>query len=134
MELECQLAVAGILGIGAPAVLVDPGDHPMITILETDVDAVDMRGRGQGAIQQVAALFGAEIAGIGGSQFGDKAQRAFGVVDQILGAFNAGLAGLRDRFVQDRYDAGRILVVIIDQDENEDGNAEADEQQRHDQA
>ena len=76
-------------GIAAPAVLVDPGDHPMITILETDGDIVDMRGRGEGAIQQIAALFGSEIAGIGGGQFGDKAQRAFGVVDQILGAFNA---------------------------------------------
>jgi len=93
-------------GIGAPAVLVDPGDHPMITILETDVNGVDMGGRGQGAIQQIAALFGTEIAGIGGGQLGDKAQRAFGVVDQILGAFNAGLAGLCDRFVQDRYNAG----------------------------
>jgi hypothetical protein len=82
----------------------------MIAILETDGDTVDMRGRGEGAIQQIAALFGTEVAGIGGGQFGDKAQRAFGVVDQILGAFNAGLAGLCDRFVQDRYDAVRILL------------------------
>ena len=82
-----------------------------------------MRGRGQGPIQQVAALLGAEIAGIDGGHLGEKAQRAFGVVDQILGAFHAGLAGLRDRFVQDRYHAGRVLVVIVDQDENENGNA-----------
>jgi len=73
----------------------------MITILETDVDSVDIRGRRQGAIQQIAALLGTEIAGIGGGQFGEKAQRAFGILDQILGAFNAGLAGLRDRVVED---------------------------------
>jgi len=78
-------------------------------------------------------LFGAEIARVDGGHFGEKAQRAFGAVDEILGAFNAGLAGPRDRFIQDRYNAGRVLVVVIDLDENEDGNAHADEQQRHDQ-
>ena len=78
----------------------------MITILETDIDSVDMSGRRQGAIQQISTLLGTEITGIIGGQFSEKAQRAFGVVDQILGAFNAGLAGLRDRLVQDRYDAG----------------------------
>ena len=32
------------------------------------------------------------------------------------------------------HHAGRIPVVIVDQDENKNGNTEADEQQRHDQA
>ncbi len=40
---------------------------------------------------------------------------------------------MRDRIIQDRHHPGRILVVIVDQDENENGYAEADEQQGHDQ-
>jgi hypothetical protein len=48
----------------------------------------------------------AEIAGIGACYFGEKAQRAFRVLNQILGALDAGLTGLRDRVVQDRHHAG----------------------------
>ena len=53
----------------------------MIAILEADIDGVDMRGRSQGAVQQIIALLGAEITGIGGRHLGEKAQRAFGAVD-----------------------------------------------------
>src|ERR1700733_7276396 len=118
--------------VATPAVLVDPGDDPMIAILEADIDGVDMRSRDQRAVQEIIALLSAEIAGIRGSYLGEKAQRGFSAVDQILGALDAGPGGLRDRIVQDRHHAGRISVVIVDQDENENGNAEADEQQRHD--
>ncbi len=119
--------------VATSAVLVNAGDDPMIAILEADIDGVDMRGRGQRAVQQIIALLGAEIAGIRGSHLGEKAQRGFSAVDQVLGALDAGPAGLRDRIVQDRHHASRVLVVVVDQDENENGNAEADEQQRHDQ-
>ena len=78
----------------------------MIAILEADVDGVDMRRRGQPAIQQVVALLGAEISGIGACYLGEKAQRAFRALDQILGTLDAGLAGLRDRVVQNRHHAG----------------------------
>ena len=104
----------------------------MIPIFEADIDGVDMGGRGEGAVQQIAALLGAEIIGIGRGHFGEKAQRALGVLDQILGPFNGGLAGLHHGFVQDRYHAGGILVVIVDQDENENWDTQPDEQQRHD--
>jgi len=67
--------------IGAPAILVDAGHDPMIAILEADVDGVDMRGRCQRAVQQITALLGAEIAGIGGRHFGEKAERAFRALD-----------------------------------------------------
>src|SRR6201747_807497 len=76
----------GNLGIGAPAILVDPGDHPVITILETDIGSVDIRPGCQSAIKQVVALFGAEVTRIGGGQFSEKAERAFGVLNQILGS------------------------------------------------
>src|SRR5438876_11496826 len=59
--------------IGASAVFVDPGDHPVITILEADINSVDIGSRSQRAIQQVVALVGTEILGIGGSHFGEKA-------------------------------------------------------------
>ncbi len=124
----------GNLGIGAPAVLIDPGDHPVIAILETDIGGVDIGARGQRAIEQVVALLGTEVSGFGGGHFGEKAQRAFRVLDQVLGTLNAGPAGLRDRLVEDRHHCGGVLVVIVDQDEDENGNAQADEQQRHDQA
>src|ERR1700730_475734 len=116
--------------VATPALLVDPGDDPMISVLEADIDGVDMRSRSQRAVQEIIALLGTEIAGIRGSYLGEKAQRDFSAVDQILGALDASPAGLRDRIVQDRHHAGGILVVIVDQDENENGNAEADEQQR----
>ena len=106
----------------------------MIAILEAGIDGVNMRSRGQGAIQQVVALIGTKILRIGSRHLGDKAQKAFGTFDQIMGALDAGLAGLRDRVMQDRDHSGRIPVVIVDQDENKNGNAEADEKQRHDQA
>src|SRR5258706_12516839 len=67
--------------ISAPAVLVDAGDDTMITILEADIGGVDLGGRGQRAIQQIAALLSTEITGMGGSQLPEKAQRAFGVLD-----------------------------------------------------
>src|SRR6266700_4880997 len=76
--------------VATPAVLVDPGDDPMIPILEADIDGVDMRGRGQRAVQEIIALLGAEIAGIRSSYLGEKAQRGFGTVDQVLGALDAG--------------------------------------------
>src|SRR5580700_11440961 len=119
--------------VATPAVLVDPGDDPMIAILEADIDGVDMRSRSQRAVQEIIALLGAEIAGIRGGYIGEKAQWGFSAVDQVLGAFDTGTAGLRDRIVQDRHYAGRIPIVIVDQDENQNGNAEADEEQRRDQ-
>src|SRR5216684_3077847 len=106
----------------------------MITIVEADINGIDMRGRGQGAIQEIAALLSAEITGIGSRQLGEKAQRAFGALDQVLGALDASLAGLNDSIVQGRDNRSRILAVIVDQDEDKNGNAEADEQQRHDKA
>jgi hypothetical protein len=106
----------------------------MIAILEADIGGVDIGRRRQGAIEQIAALFGAKIAGISGRHLGEKAQRALGALNQILGAFNAGLARLRDRITEDRHDRGRILVVIVNQDEDEYRNAQADEEHRHDHA
>src|SRR3984893_1141445 len=91
--------------VATPAVLVDPGDDPMISVLEADIDGVDMRSRSQRAVQEIIALLDAEIAGIGGGYLGEKAQRGFSTVDQVLGAFDAGPAGLRDRIVQDRHHA-----------------------------
>ena len=105
----------------------------MIAILEAGIHGVNMCSRGQGAIQQVIALLGTKILRIGSRDLGDKAQRAFGTFDQVMGALDAGLAGLRDRVVQDRDHSGRISIVIINQDKNKNGNAEADEKQRHDQ-
>ena len=121
-------------GVASPAVFVNAGDDAMIAILEAGIDGVNMRSRGQGAIQQVVALIGTKILRIGSRHLGDKAQKAFGTFDQIMGALDADLAGLRDRVMQDRDHSGRIPVVIVDQDENKNGNAEADEKQRHDQA
>src|SRR5580698_1187603 len=63
--------------VATPAVLVDPGDDPMIPILEADIGGVDMRSRSQRAVQEIIALLGAEIAGIRGSYLGEKAQRGF---------------------------------------------------------
>jgi hypothetical protein len=71
----------------------------MVTILEADIDGVDMRGRGQGAYEIMAR---AEMGGIQRPP-GEKAQRAFSAIDQILGTLNAGPAGLRDRIVQGRH-------------------------------
>src|ERR1700726_2433441 len=67
--------------ISAPAVLVDAGDHPMIAIFEADIGGVDIRSRSQRAVQQIAALLGAEVTGIGGGHLGEKTQRAFGILD-----------------------------------------------------
>src|SRR6476660_4320870 len=46
---------------------------PKRPIREADIDGVDMRRRGQGAVQQIIALLGAEITGIGGRHVGEKA-------------------------------------------------------------
>src|ERR1700689_3983934 len=77
---------AGNTRVATPAVLVDPGDDPMIAILEADIDGVDMRSRSQRAVQKIIALLVAEIAGIRGGYLSEKAQRVFSAVDQILGA------------------------------------------------
>ena len=64
-----------------PAILVDAGDDTMITVVKADIGGVDMRSRGQDAIEQIAACLGAEIAGIDGRHLGDKPQRALGALD-----------------------------------------------------
>ena len=66
------VCIAGDQRVRSASVGVDPRDHPVIAILETCVDGVDMVCVDQGMPQQVVGAVCAELPGIGSSNRGDN--------------------------------------------------------------
>src|SRR5262249_8837074 len=63
-------------GIGAPALVVHPSNHPMVAVLEAHVDGVDLVSRDQGAIQELPARLRLEERRVGGRDLREQPQRA----------------------------------------------------------
>jgi hypothetical protein len=88
------------LRIGAPAVVVDPGDDAMVAVFKADIGRIDLPRRGQRLIEQFPALLLLERLGVFGSDRSQQLERGRYRVDEILCLFETGTLGLRDIVLQ----------------------------------
>ena len=115
-------------GIGAPAVVVDPGHDAVVAVFEAHIGGIDLRGCGQRPIKKLPARLGAEEIGIGSGGGRQKPERSGNRLDEVFGVLDAGLICPGDVVTQCRGNGHRVGVVVVKQDEDQDGDGKADEQ------
>src|ERR1700688_4602236 len=111
------------LGIGAPAIIINPRYGSMIPVFETYKGGVDFLGGRQHSKKNFTTPLGSKEARVGRRYLRKHAKRPRHAMYHGFDVFHAGLTRLCDVFVQGRDDHFRVSVVVVDQDKNEDGNA-----------
>jgi hypothetical protein len=106
----------------------------MIAVLEAHVDSIDLLGGGQRAIQRLPALLRPIEGRVGGHHRGEQPQGARHRMEEILRTVHGRRSGLGHLLMEGRGDHGGHLVVVVDEEEDEDRDAERHEQDSHDRA
>jgi hypothetical protein len=104
----------------------------VVAVFEAHIGGVDLWGSGQCSIKKVPALLCSKECRIGGCCRRNEPERTGYRLDEVVRALDARLIGLCDVLAQGRNDGNGIRVVIVEQYEDQDGNAETDKQDRHD--
>jgi len=124
----------GDVRVGTAAVRVDPRHDAMVTILETDVDRIDLICGRQGLVEHFPASFGLEEVRVGHDHLGHDLERAGNRADQVVRRLDAVFQGSVDLFLQNVEHRRRIPLIVEDQDEHQDGDDQDRQSHRDDRA
>ena len=116
------------------AVRVDPRHDAMVTILEADVDRIDLICGRQGLVEQLAASFGLEEVRVGHDHLGHDLERAGKRADQVVRRFDAAFLRSVDLCLQNVEHRRRIPLIVEYQDEHQDGDDQDRQSHRDDHA
>ena len=116
--------------VAAPAVGVDARHYAVIAVLEADIERVDLVGRGQRLVEDVAALLAAEEAGLGAGHRGDQAQCRADRRQEVRGGGDRFVARPVDEAIGQRAQVAGVLVIAEGDDEPERGQDQQHEDRR----